>query len=394
MMNKVYFPNLNGLRFIAAFLVIIHHLDQFRLILGMPNFWRVPFVAVIGQLGVVLFFVLSGFLITYLLLAEEKKTGTISVRKFYTRRILRIWPLYYLIVLASFFLLYRISFLNVGILSEAVWQSGAAVKLLLFLLFLPNIAYALYLPVPYASQSWSVGVEEQFYLVWPWLMKKAKNKQRTLLTIIIGYLLVKFLLLIAHKLYANNYLELVLGIWGNFSIDCMAIGGVFALLLFRDDPRLKLIFNRGVQFTVTALLLVLLALGKVIPYIHNEAYALLFGILIINLAANPNRIFSLETPWLNYLGKISYGLYMYHPLAVVTGLKLLDHLGIRTMIIQYILCVSLTMILAALSYELFEKRYIRMKTKYSEIISGENAMPETKIPPITILLKDHETNSL
>jgi peptidoglycan/LPS O-acetylase OafA/YrhL len=82
-MNKVYFPNLNGLRFFAAFSVMLYHFFGE----GLIN----------GHYGVVLFFVLSGFLITYLLFEEKEKFGKIEIKKFYFRRILRIWPLYYLV---------------------------------------------------------------------------------------------------------------------------------------------------------------------------------------------------------------------------------------------------------------------------------------------------------
>ncbi|MBL0102606.1 MAG: acyltransferase [Bacteroidetes bacterium] len=98
MTNKIHFPGLNGLRFIAAFLVLVHHNERIKLRLGLENFWESQFIIVVGKLGVILFFVLSGFLITYLLLKEEKKTGSIHVKQFYIRRILRIWPLYFLIM--------------------------------------------------------------------------------------------------------------------------------------------------------------------------------------------------------------------------------------------------------------------------------------------------------
>jgi len=94
-MSKVYFPNLNGLRFIAASLVIVHHVEQFKEILGYSNYNEFSFIKLIGKLGVMLFFVLSGFLITYLLLVEQKEKGTIAIKSFYMRRLLRIWPLYF-----------------------------------------------------------------------------------------------------------------------------------------------------------------------------------------------------------------------------------------------------------------------------------------------------------
>src|SRR4026208_162751 len=108
--ERVYFPNLNGLRFIAALLVIMQHIEQIKSMYGIANRWSSPFMQVIGEQGVSLFFVLSGFLITYLMLEEEKKTGTIQIRNFYRRRILRIWPLYFLIGFLALAVLSRIPF--------------------------------------------------------------------------------------------------------------------------------------------------------------------------------------------------------------------------------------------------------------------------------------------
>mgnify|MGYP000751166612 CR=1 FL=1 len=98
--SPIYFKGFNGVRFIAASAVIVHHIEEYKAVylFGRDDLWARPFVYQLGRLGVALFFVLSGFLITYLLLAEKQKTGTIAIRKFYIRRVLRIWPLYFLIV--------------------------------------------------------------------------------------------------------------------------------------------------------------------------------------------------------------------------------------------------------------------------------------------------------
>lgn len=191
--NKIYFPNLNGIRFIAAFLVIIHHIEQIKNLFGLESKWTNPAINLIGPLGVILFFVLSGFLITYLLLVEEKEMKGISIKSFYIRRILRIWPLYYLIIVLSFFLIPQISFLNLTGWSDHIYDDFF-LKLVLFVFFLPNLALVLFPPVAYASQTWSVGVEEQFYLIWPILIKNVKNKKRLLYTIIFGYLFLKLIL--------------------------------------------------------------------------------------------------------------------------------------------------------------------------------------------------------
>ena len=95
----VHFPGLNGLRFWAAFAVFLYHVEWFKARMGWPNLMgEFPFWGRLGPIGVICFFSLSGFLITYLLLEELRYTDTVRVRNFYLRRILRIWPLYYFIL--------------------------------------------------------------------------------------------------------------------------------------------------------------------------------------------------------------------------------------------------------------------------------------------------------
>lgn len=372
-MKKIYFPNLNGLRFIAAFLVIVHHIEQFKKNLDLHNFYyELPFIPIIGQLGVILFFVLSGFLITYLLLAEEEVTGTISIKDFYIRRLLRIWPLYYLIVILSFFILPFIPFLEVGDYGSHLFDSYN-IKVLLFFLFLPNLAIIAFPPVPFASQAWSVGVEEQFYLLWPLLMKKSKYKLRLLFGIIVLYFLVKFGINVYAKLFGvTKWTTLLYGFVGRFSIDCMAIGGVLAYWLYKKNDILELLYSKYTQYIVYIMLIVLIGYGIKIPYIHYEFYGVLFGIAIINLASNKGTVFNLENRVLNYLGKISYGLYMFHPLAIVIVLKTLMYLKIENIFLQYFFSIGITIIISGFSYKFFESYFIKKKVKFSKVLSGEN----------------------
>jgi len=119
-----------------------------------------------GKIAVICFFVLSGFLITYLLLAEERHTGSISTRDFYARRILRIWPLYYVLVLAAFFVFPRIP-VFAGALKFP--EESRARSFFLYMSIFPNLAA----PFPYLGHLWSIGVEEQFYIAWPLLLKRS-----------------------------------------------------------------------------------------------------------------------------------------------------------------------------------------------------------------------------
>lgn len=372
-MNKVYFPNLNGLRFIAALLVIIHHVEQLKSAFGLNSHWNNAFVEVIGKLGVILFFVLSGFLITYLLLAEEKKTGTINIKKFYIRRILRIWPLYFLIVLLGFFVLANIPFFNLGKLSDAI-PENFAIKFLMFVFFIPNIALAIYPAVPFVAQTWSVGIEEQFYIIWPIAMKSIKQKQLFFYIFILGYVIMNIFgfKFIKTHLFSHNIVNIIAEIWASFSIDCMAIGGLFAFYLYKKSWIISYLHSKYVQWPVILMICFFIGFGITVPYIHYEFYAILFGILILNLASNAKSVINLETLVLNYLGKISYGLYMYHGIGIVIALKLLNLYNIHSSIMQYLFSVLFSILLAGISYKYFEKYFITVKTKYTVILSGNS----------------------
>ena len=372
---KIYFENLNAIRFIAAFLVIIHHIEQFKSLLHLPNYFNHVFISIIGKLGVVMFFVLSGFLISYLLFKEQEVTGTISVKDFYIRRILRIWPLYFLIVLSAFFVFPFIDFLTLDKFPKSVVWHGLVYKLALYALFLPNVVLNLLGAVPYASQTWSIGAEEQFYLVWPGLNKMVKNKWLLMFSVIFFYLLVKFS---AHYILpTGRVLTVFNGFWDSTPIDCMAIGGIFAVIVNENSvfsiAVKKVLFSKPVQWITLLVTLVMVIKGIHIPYFHYEAYAVLFGVLICNLAANEQRIFSMENAWTNYLGKISYGMYMYHSIAIVFSIRLLLKLDMMQNFVLYLLVFTLVIMFSTISYDFFEKKFINRKAKYSKLISGDSA---------------------
>ena len=118
--------------------------------------------------------------------------------------------------------------------------------------------------------------------------------------------------------------------------------------------------------------------GVEIKHLPNEPYALLFGILILNFASNPNLQFNLEARIFKYLGKISYGLYMYHPIAIVLTVNLAIWMGLTNNIFIYPLSVILSVLIAGLSYKYFESYFLRFKLNYSAIRSGDDVLPEPK----------------
>jgi peptidoglycan/LPS O-acetylase OafA/YrhL len=165
-------PGLDGLRALAAVAVFVDHAEQTQEWVG-GNAWDGNQMTSLGRQGVEVFFVLSGFLITRLLLRERDHTGTVSLPRFYARRTLRIWPLYYLVVLLAWVALpWAVHLLPAQVQALCALQtrtmgSPGDPRLPLYLLFLANFSFWLCPHVLCGAHLWSLGVEEQFYVVWP-----------------------------------------------------------------------------------------------------------------------------------------------------------------------------------------------------------------------------------
>ena len=369
-MKKIQFPGLNGVRFIAALLVIVDHTELFKSYLDYPTLWANSYSAYLGAFGVSIFFVLSGFLITYLLL-EEQQEAPIRIRHFYYRRILRIWPLYYLIVVLGFFVIPHLDFFQVPIYSSDMGDSLH--RLLFFVGLAANVAFV-YLPtVPFANVLWSVAVEEQFYLFWPHVVRIKRYLLWIMFLLLGGYLALKF-----YAGSVDRQFELLV-IRTRFS--AMIIGGIGAYLVFNQKAVIQFLYHRGVQ-GVLLLLFVCMGLDWIeyhsLAWMQDELISLVVCGLILNIASNPSTLISLENGLFAYLGKLSYGLYVYHLFAVVLVLKglpvIVDLQALPTWM-GYSLTLGMILILTIgishLSYRYFESYFLRKKVRYSAVLSGD-----------------------
>jgi peptidoglycan/LPS O-acetylase OafA/YrhL len=373
---QVYFPSFNGIRFIAASAVVCHHIEQFKSIFGFSAAFdqttEYPQIYQAGRLGVALFFVLSGFLITYLLLAEKQVSGRIATGNFYVRRILRIWPLYFLIIGLSFFVFPRIPALYVPGWSDYTYDYFWP-KLGLFVLVMPNVAITLYHEMAFSSHTWSIGVEEQFYLIWPWLIGSLRPRRTLLVLGSIALILAGAFFWIRFgpgsiQPTAGTTQLVIADFLAHFRIGAMAIGGIGAYLVFIDHSILKFLFKKWVQAVVYAVLAFLLVIGYRIPGLNYEGYALFFVFLLMNLAHNPNSIINLENRLCTFMGRISYGVYMYHPVIIVLCLYTLRQLmpySTTFSILLYVSSYVLTTLVAWLSYEYFEKQFLKLKDRFA-----------------------------
>ncbi|HTA83964.1 MAG TPA: acyltransferase [Bacteroidia bacterium] len=362
-LKSVHYSNLNALRCIAVFIVIIHHIEAYKNMFSIGSNCHIAIINM-GKLGVVLFFVLSGFLITNLLLIEQKSEENINIVNFYKRRILRIWPLYFFIVTISLFLLPHLLWVPEYDLNEI--NSHIAIKSILFIFLLPNLVNSLFGALHYTGHLWSIGVEEQFYLIWPISMKFIKNK-----TLFIGilsalYIMIKYLLIHSNFFVITKY-------WLETPIDCLAIGGLFSLINMKYTSISKIIFKKYIQYPVFIGTTIFMFLGIDFGFLQYEVYAIMFGIIISNLALNAKRIMNLEKiKSLNYLGKISYGIYMYHPMVIVFVIDIMLKFQHSNSIIIYTLSFILTIGISALSYHFIESKFLKLKTRFSTIITGGN----------------------
>lgn len=396
--SRIYFPGLNGLRFFAALAVIFTHVELMKKYLAFDHLWidtgrRIsstaiqhiiagefhwasPLFAEAGPLGVIFFFVLSGFLITYLLLAEKELKGSVAIGAFYMRRILRIWPLYFFILLLGFFVLPHLSWFHAGE-QTARFHEHFSDSLLFYLLFLPNVAYSLYMAVPNIGQSWSIGVEEQFYLLWPLLIKYTRHT----LAAIIGFAAVLVAVKAAAVLFASDCPAL-LKFLAMSKLECMALGGAGAWVLFHRRERvLRVVHHPIIQWAAFAALPLLLYFTP--AFLQNGVHLLYSGVflvVILNVAANPASLLKLENRVLNFLGRISYGIYMYHLMVVVFVLHLARRcwpgagsLGTFGNLMVYGASLLLTVVVSYLSYQYLEKWFIRRKKRVTRIISGDEA---------------------
>lgn len=227
-------PHLDSVRGLAALAVFVNHVEWLRQSAGLPNRNHLPIVYNCGQLVVNLFFLLSGFLITHLLLGEQAARGDIG--RFYARRALRIWPLYFAITLLAFFVFPgRLELL--GLTAPLATPTGGQ-ALTIFLFMLPNVAYATLPLVPFASLLWSVGVEEQFYAVWPRLSRAARRWLPAVLLALVFTL--PAMRALAARAYAVEPTAAHLA-WYHFldffRLPCLALGALAAWLTYAGPSR-------------------------------------------------------------------------------------------------------------------------------------------------------------
>lgn len=343
-------PNITSLRFVLASLVVIFHVSQFCKNRGFP-FFNDSSIFNKGEEAVCMFFSLSGFLIIRQLYVEKSTYNSIHLKHFFRNRIVRIFPLYYLILTFGL-LYYRFIIPYFGFDYENNYNLIQGV--FLSYTFFPNI-FALYKPGGIIEILWSIGIEEQFYvLIAPLVyLVSYKNIVRVLL----------FFTTVYFMLYFSDWLPFLKKY--SMLFFYFSFSGICSVLLLNNKIKLQ---KFSPLFFVIFILYFTTSIFK--NNLSNTFYHLfsmfLFGLLICTLVEKPIKI--MEHKLLNYLGKISYGIYMYHAILMqMVGfvfLKFSIPLKITSLesilLFNFLVFIS-TIITAHLSYKYFESYFLNLK---------------------------------
>ncbi len=373
--ERFYFPELDAIRIFLFFGVWSYHalprensfFIEHRFSLALSSFITTAIKACMCSLDV--FFILSAFLITELLLREREAKISVDLRAFYVRRLLRIWPLYFFMI-ALAVLLTRFDHNQVF-----SWNYVFG-----FLFFTGNWVMILhgFRKAAFMAPLWSVSFEEQFYLLWPLVLRKASS--RLIRNIAIGLLviasLVRLALLLHHvagdALWFNTFARL----------DSIALGVLLALAFHGRST-----FSFGLPVRIAFLTLGISAWVFVGYYcgLLNPFPTLVRGmigyplmslggaaIFLCVLGAPQDGMPFLKNPLLVYLGKISYGLYAFHLLALQLSANLFaQYHHPFTQTFSLLFALGMTFFLAVISYRWLESPFLRWKQKrFTHVLSG------------------------
>jgi peptidoglycan/LPS O-acetylase OafA/YrhL len=350
-MARKHFHSFDAFRFFSFFLVFLLHLPKSENTL-------ISFFQKSGGIGVSFFFVLSGFLITYILLYEKQETGIVSLKNFFARRILRIWPLFYLMIGFAFISQWALSHFGIATSSDGYdpdWTFS--------LLFLENYKMMMEGSFPNGAPlrvMWSLCIEEHFYILWGIIFFIIQPKRIPWL-IAISIVVAN----ITRIFYLTNEIN-TLDVFSN--LDLFAFGAIPAYLLIYNNDLLKKINRPSLSIKYSILILCLAFIfivpniqSDIIPYVESTLFGLLFSLVILfTLGKKPIHI--KDSFLISKLGIYTYGLYLMHTIVILFILQINKILEMEmSWWINSVLALFITIIVSYISYHLIEKRFLKLK---------------------------------
>lgn len=238
------------------------------------------------------------------------------------------------------------------------------------MLFAANIPFIFEFTLPFLDHFWSIGVEEQFYLFWPWLIKKTKeNSFSIILSIVVVINVIRYFLWWKYP-YSDSAIFSIVN-----RFDCMMVGGLGAMLFYeKNTVFLKLFDNKLIQLLSWILVMLMAFNVKFINAIVDTTIVTVISLVLIVGQINvKNRVINLDLPFFNFIGKISYGIYVYHILIIFIFSIFFKNIDIQEnykLFLVYSSVVSGSIIVAYISYEYFEKYFIKLKNNFAVVKSS------------------------
>lgn len=357
------FDNLDSIRTIAFLSTFMAHgfYSESPEILNHEVFKGVIKFNELFSFGVPIFFVLSGFLITYLMFREVEKNNRFSIKNFYIRRILRIWPVYYLVLVIGFIIFPIVRSALIGP------EYPETANPWYYTFFLSNIDQIQASTLPFGiglGPTWSVSVEEQFYLIWPLIFVLLPKKN----------FLWGILLIITSSIFLSSFFEL-----SNknliYCISYLGIGALAAYIAYHYEGFVRKITNISV-FTLLPVFLLLLLTIYTSLYIYSSflfipIIAILISYIILQQCYGTKGALK-KIPLLERMGKYTYGLYLYHVICnfvvytlFVTILKFDESIWMAV-VFRPIISLILSAIVSIFSYRYMESYFLRLKEHFSK----------------------------
>lgn len=353
--NVFYLPWIDGLRAIAALSVILHHGPTLRSVPAFKNY--------LGWFGVDLFLVLSAFLLSRLLQMEYAATRTVNVRNFFVRRVLRIWPLYLFII--TFSLLYAWSTHTIEAREATGWY-------LAHITFTQNLAASVhsYSTLPFTAHLWTIALEEQAYVLMPIFIgaylrdANAKWLAKALVAAVAMFVLIRLSVVVLGRQHPYVWVSPLRAdtfLFGIFLGLCTSIGA--------DKRRAPAIVLFSAAALVACLAIWMGAPGlsdmaEVIGYPLTGAACCLL-IFAVDQSALATRVLGSKS--MRHLGKISYGVYVFHILGLRLSEMLVEQVGVSAPYAQLVIAIVITLALAEISYHLLERPFLLLKERFTVV---------------------------
>ena len=361
-----YFKELNALRFIGFVGIFFGHVffsNDIEIVNSKIYSTLYSYGKILGFISIDSFFVLSSFLITWKGLEELKVTKKFQFKNFLIRRSLRIWPLYFLVILLGFLIEFMKSYYTQDISSLPSFWS--------FILFILNfdIIKNGYEFLFFMVFMWSISVEEQFYIFWALVLKWFQNHLLKVSLLIILISIIFRIYFIDDSLNLNFHTVSALGNFG--------VGALAAIAAFNNSILITKIRDFS-KTQIVIIYLISLLIFIAIPSLQNHdlfiviqrvLFSFVFAFIILEQTYCQQSIFKLSRiKYFNFFGKISYGLYCYHGIMTTIVLKFSDYFSeslFTSIFIFPTLIFCGTLLFSHLSYKFFESKILKLKTKYT-----------------------------